>query len=842
VERYLTVVQIHTKWNATLIPLFYFEKENVIFGIIALLLFEGISNIRVPIFCSIIREDQKVKKLILYFTDFLSPDRVLRQVLAAFIYISTQVYGENLWFFPYFIASALVYSGVTNICPMLFALKKLGLHSKIKNTNLKNNLALGWQQTIAVKISSLLLWPLFLISFAVTVYFSNMLHHNFNDNYNTKFNQALLGVVSHLNSADKQTEIVQYLKTSLEEGNFIGAKIRVDGFEFEIGNSSKDLIQLDKDLTFPSGIKIYFQSYFERPEPIIYKLRKNVIVGVGLVILLLGVVVGFIVNRFIHRPIQKLIQATQKAKDGDLEVRIFNQNKDEIGELSRFFDEMLDKTQKKKNSLIKINEELVLARDEAIRSNRARGAFLANMSHEIRTPLTSIIGYAEAILRGKGDEKSKKHFVRTIIRSGKHLMKIINDILDLSKIESEKYEIEIIKTDFPTLLDEVIDNVRYAAELKGLSFQTNLHYPLPHFVQTDPTRLKQILLNLGNNAVKFTKKGSVTFQVFCFQDKEQLYFKMTDTGIGMTPSEQKKVFSAFIQADNSTSRKFGGTGLGLYISKQLSNMLGGDIEVSGEKGKGSCFCLTVACDDLKEERLFDTFDHLEKDEEAPLELVELSGNILLVEDLDDLQELALMFLEDMGLTVDTAKNGYEAIQKMIKNGDQYDLILLDIQMPLISGIETIKTIKRLGIDIPVIALSGNAMKTDIEYYLSIGFDECLAKPIDWNLVGLTLKNYLNTHWDRKDFFHLQQKNILKMKDELQSHLEELVGEDKKIDDKNIQYWLENLYILSTITGHRALIELAREWESALVSMDIETQDMFIQEVKKLIKEDFKKVA
>jgi signal transduction histidine kinase/CheY-like chemotaxis protein len=528
--------------------------------------------------------------------------------------------------------------------------------------------------------------------------------------------------------------MVETLNKGYKNGDFIGVQLSTNNFSYKIGTIDSNMITIDKSFAFSSGDSLKILTYHKRPEKMIAKVRKNVILGIGLLILVLGGLIGFVINQFIHLPIQKIINITKQVKDGHFEARIENQNKDEIGQLSQFFDEMLQQISEHNDSLLEINQDLVEARDEAIHSNRARGAFLANMSHEIRTPLTSIIGYAEATLRKKGDQEARIHFVKTIIRSGKHLMKIISDILDLSKIESQKYEVEIMKTDFSSLLEEVKENVKYGAELKGLTFKTNYNFPLPRYVKTDPTRLKQILLNLGNNAVKFTKEGSVTFSVFAYPDKDELYFKMTDTGIGMTPQQQSKVFSAFTQADNSTSRKFGGTGLGLYISKELSSMLGGGLEVSGEKGKGSCFCLTVNSKNLEEERLFDSFEQFEKEEVEVPQLENLSGKILLVEDLEDLQELALMFLEDMGLEVDCASNGLEAVQKMLENGEAYDLILLDIQMPLISGIETIKVLKRLAIDIPVIALSGNVMTEDVQYYHQIGFDACLAKPINWEQV------------------------------------------------------------------------------------------------------------
>ena len=236
---------------------------------------------------------------------------------------------------------------------------------------------------------------------------------------------------------------------------------------------------------------------------------------------------------------------------------------------------------------------LSVARDEAVAASRSKSSFLANMSHEIRTPLTSIIGFAELMQDPRVAKEEKVDAAKTIIRNGRHLLEVINDILDMSKIESNQLTLESIEVGLPKILSDIEALASSRAHEKGLVFTVERQLPLPATLRTDPVRLKQVLLNFCSNAIKFSQHGEVRLSVRFDDADRSLTFEVCDSGIGMSESELGRLFKPFVQADLSTTRKFGGTGLGLYISKQLADMLGGRIGVRSQVGKGSRFAITL---------------------------------------------------------------------------------------------------------------------------------------------------------------------------------------------------------------------------------------------------------
>lgn len=376
-------------------------------------------------------------------------------------------------------------------------------------------------------------------------------------------------------------------------------------------------------------------------------------------------------------------------------------------------------------------------------ADEAKSRFLANMSHEIRTPLTAIIGYAEVMQSGDLADMQNDEAINIIANSGKHLLNLINDILDLSKIEAEKLQIERLHVVLPSVIDEISSIVRSKAEAKKLEFKSDIVYPIPSTILTDPTRLKQILLNLINNAIKFTVEGSVTLQVSA--DKSKLQFSVIDTGIGIGEQQQKMIFSAFEQADVSVTRKFGGTGLGLNISKYLARKLGGDIEVSSNKGVGSEFKATieveeaVGCVWMNDQAQYLEVLHGKKTRKQSTQ--SLSGKVLLADDQKELRMLIGMMLKKVGVDVVSVENGKELVEKAKEQ--EFDLILTDIQMPVMSGEEAIVELMAHGIDTPTIALTANAMKHEIEQYLNRGFSDHLSKPIQRDDFHRKLAIYLD---------------------------------------------------------------------------------------------------
>jgi len=386
--------------------------------------------------------------------------------------------------------------------------------------------------------------------------------------------------------------------------------------------------------------------------------------------------------------------------------------------------------------------QLSTARDEAEAASRAKSDFLANMSHEIRTPMTAILGFAETLLDPELDAGERLDAARTIQRNGDYLLAIINDILDISKIEAGKMEIERIACSPCRLIAEVADLVKVRAESCGLAFNVEYLGNIPETIQTDPTRLRQILINLIGNAIKFTKTGGVRLITRFVQREEtehMMQFDVLDTGIGMTAEQAAKLFQPFQQADTSTTRQFGGTGLGLHISKRLAKMLGGDIVVVGtQQGVGTRFRVTIATGPLDGVKMIDggltaTSQTAEKPEE-PARQVDLNGcRVLLAEDGPDNQRLISFHLKKAGADVTAVENGKIAVDAALAVQDQdkpFDVILMDMQMPVMSGYEATGLLRREGYTSPIIALTAHAMTGDREKCIEAGCDDYASKPID----------------------------------------------------------------------------------------------------------------
>ncbi len=416
--------------------------------------------------------------------------------------------------------------------------------------------------------------------------------------------------------------------------------------------------------------------------------------------------------------------------------------------------------------------------DELSEASEAKSRFLANMSHEIRTPLTSIIGYAEGITQGDFDERFINDAVGIIAQNGQHLLNVVNEILDLSKIEANKLEIELLDMDLLALLGSIESLVQQQASAKGLGFSIDYEFPLPSMINSDPTRLKQILLNLINNAIKFTEQGEVKVVVSQTDDK-QLAFSVIDTGIGLTPEQITKLFNDFSQVDSSVARKYGGTGLGLSIARSLANKLGGDVSVSSVHQVGSQFTVTINLVLPAHAKWLQNAEALEqkrsKDATPKQEVIpSLSGKVLLAEDHKHNRALFTQLLKRMGLEVTAVENGEQAVeQSMI--GD-HDLIFLDIQMPVMDGISAMKIIKSTAPGVPLIALTANAMTTEIEKYLAMGFTGHISKPIDRQVFISLVQHY----FDSEDTlnFDLDEHELNALKSQFIESLEQAVGDIK----------------------------------------------------------------
>ena len=393
------------------------------------------------------------------------------------------------------------------------------------------------------------------------------------------------------------------------------------------------------------------------------------------------------------------------------------------------------------------NARLANAKETAEQGSRAKSTFLATMSHELRTPMNAIIGMTTIGLTGTDIER-KDHSLRKIDDASKHLLGVINDILDVSKIEAGKFELSEVEFDFEKMLSQIETVISFRIDEKRLKFTVNVDKNIPKFMVGDDQRLKQVIINLLGNAVKFTpESGSVNLDIYSLEEGDgvcTIKVAVTDTGIGMSREQQAKLFQSFQQADNNTSRKFGGTGLGLVISKSIVEMMGGEIWVESELGKGATFTFTVKmkCGGTEKQM---TADHaIDRSNIAGL----FEGrNILLAEDVEINREIVATLLESTLVAIDYAENGKEAVSMFSEAPDKYDLIFMDVQMPEMDGYEATRAIRELDVpsakNIPILAMTANVFKEDVENCLAAGMDSHIGKPFDFDEVIDKLSNYLN---------------------------------------------------------------------------------------------------
>lgn len=387
-----------------------------------------------------------------------------------------------------------------------------------------------------------------------------------------------------------------------------------------------------------------------------------------------------------------------------------------------------------------LNQSLEQEKNRALDSAKSKSEFLANMSHEIRTPLNAILGFI-SVLKEKEIDPERLRYLRTVHDSSQTLLGIINDILDFSKIENNKLDVDIHAFNPRQEFSSVAGLFEARCDEKKLSFDVKLANNLPGKIESDPLRIKQVLSNLLSNAVKFTPSGkSVCLTIDYDFERKRLYCEVRDQGIGIAKENQAKIFEAFSQAENSTTRQFGGTGLGLSISSRLIEILGGKLTLQSELGEGSCFAFNLPA------KLIQAAPSRAHKEEKKLELASLQGKILLVEDNPTNQMLMKVVLAKIGLSYDVANDGQEGVAMFEAN--DYDAILMDENMPNMSGVEATKRIRELEREggqkaVPIIALTANAIKGDQARFLAAGMDDYLTKPVDFELLGRTLSNYLS---------------------------------------------------------------------------------------------------
>jgi PAS domain S-box-containing protein len=399
------------------------------------------------------------------------------------------------------------------------------------------------------------------------------------------------------------------------------------------------------------------------------------------------------------------------------------------------------------NEQQRVEAELKNAKATAEEASTAKTRFLANMSHEIRTPLGVMLGFAELALEHGRWSQELEHYLATIKRNGEMLTRVVGEVLDLSKIEASKIEIENLRVELPSLLEEILSFLELQASEKGLKLILQLSDSFPKFAKTDPTRLRQILINLVGNAVKFTERGEVRIvaETVPFEGAGNsclLKFTVADSGIGISNSHLEKLFEPFTQADSSMTRKYGGTGLGLVLARELARALNGDLRiVNSELGVGTTLEFTILVSNVEEAISNDVVSKKLELNRDRIPVPDLAGvSVLLVEDSLDNQVLFSRYLKQAGASIEFATDGKSGVEKALTKS--FDVVLMDIQMPVMNGHEATTQLRKTGFTKPIIALTAHAMKAERDRAIEEGFSDYLTKPLNRKLLIETIKQVL----------------------------------------------------------------------------------------------------
>ncbi len=454
---------------------------------------------------------------------------------------------------------------------------------------------------------------------------------------------------------------------------------------------------------------------------------------------------GALLLHFLTVPrLKNTLLCLQAIEEGDYTVRIARvKSKDELGVLARSVNHMVGKLERQRTEQQQFDSEMKKAKNAAENASRSKSEFLANMSHEIRTPMNGVLGMAQ-LMQDTELSSEQMEYVNTISTSADNLLQLINNILDLSRIEQGKLHIHIVTVDVSAMLQELRAFFTPSAEQKGLDLKMDCPPDLP-LIRTDENSLRQILINLVANAVKFTKKGHVHLTVECLEKTSNectLGFNISDTGIGISEEAQAIIFQKFIQADSSHTREYGGSGLGLAISKKMLDQLGGRLRVSSELGKGAVFSFNITVDIAVTKGLAENTPKAEFPKN-------LGYDILLAEDNRLNQRVISKMLEKMGCHIDVAANGKEAIDLLklalpAEERPHYDILLMDIQMPVLDGLKATSMIRAQEGEesrIPIVAVTAHAMKGDREKFIDAGMDGYLAKPVRSKDLVAILRQY-----------------------------------------------------------------------------------------------------
>lgn len=737
----------------------------------------------------------------------------------------------------------------------------------LKNSVVTDDWSKNWQASIAVKITAVVMWAIipfgFVIALLLVNNIKNDLEASIDDDAEILLNSARI-LLSDNNSYNS-SRTVKTLKTKLHKSVYCKINLSVDNSSpivITTNDFNPDSQTIEKTYFFTTILEGDAQelalTLSHQPiETIMIKHRSNIIVLMIIIVIVLGLVLTWVIRLLVLKPLLNMVEATRQISEGRHDLRLMLNQHDEFGYLAKFLNKMLDQVFEQQKNLKHANLELMkevaernriaheltesrdqleklvdkrtadlaVARDEALEANKAKSIFLANMSTEIRTPLNAILGYAQLLHRESGFSSKQLKSLKIIEESGNHLLDLLNDILDISQIESGKMDLNNINFVLNDLLQNLAQIFHERCSEKGLLWHDEIELSGHVPVYSDPQKLRQILFNLLGNAVKYTEQGDVYLRVKKIEN-DYFSFAISDTGPGIESRDCENILEAFHQETAGIQK--GGTGLGLAITQKQLELLNSELKITSTVGKGSDFSFTL--------KLKPSSGGFEIRQATSTEVIRLAATdsvkALVVDDIDLSRNLLVDMLLEINARVDSASNGLEAIEYIQARDPKQrpDIVFMDINMPVMNGVEAVKKIKqKYGDTIVCVAVTACNMDNPDEEDVQNQFDDFISKPYRFEAVFDCMKTHLDINFEHGNEIHSQPIDDLDI-DFKQCHIDRALCESLLEASKN--YSLSNLKVLLAELASYGSEEakLAQKLTRLMAQYDMKTMATIIEKL------------